>query len=84
MLRTKVIACESIKSVSSIELYLAAVASAFDDTLHYHPTLVHIIGSRFGCKTFPSPSYKMAYVSDKTMKNSWRWKGIGALLSDTN
>ncbi|XP_076244283.1 FAD synthase [Calliopsis andreniformis] len=39
-----------------------AVAVAFDDTLHYHPKLVDIVGNRFGCKSFPSPSYKMAYI----------------------
>ncbi|XP_053982062.1 FAD synthase-like [Hylaeus volcanicus] len=43
-----------------------AVALAFHDTLHYHSTLVEIVKNRFGCKNFPSPSYKMAYVPTKS------------------
>ncbi|XP_043265070.1 FAD synthase-like isoform X1 [Colletes gigas] len=44
-----------------------AVALAFHDTLHYHPTLMDIVKNRFGCKNFPSPSYKMAYVPTKSV-----------------
>ncbi|XP_076634104.1 FAD synthase isoform X2 [Colletes latitarsis] len=44
-----------------------AAALAFHDTLHYHPTLMDIVKNRFGCKNFPSPSYKMAYVPTKSV-----------------
>ncbi|XP_076757965.1 FAD synthase [Xylocopa sonorina] len=44
-----------------------AVASAFDDTLHYHPAIVSIIMNRLGFGTpFPSPVYKMAYIPTKS------------------
>ncbi|XP_017760380.1 PREDICTED: FAD synthase-like [Eufriesea mexicana] len=44
-----------------------ATALAFNDTLHYHPTLVDIIQNCFSCGTFPSPAYKMAYIPTKSV-----------------
>ncbi|XP_076291523.1 FAD synthase isoform X2 [Lasioglossum baleicum] len=44
-----------------------ALGLAFDDTLHYHPKLVDIVKNRFGCKAFPSPAYKMAYIPTKSV-----------------
>nr|XP_031835721.1 FAD synthase-like isoform X1 [Nomia melanderi]XP_031835722.1 FAD synthase-like isoform X2 [Nomia melanderi] len=43
-----------------------AVALGFNDTLHYHPRLVDIIKNQFGCNSFPSPAYKMAYIPKKS------------------
>ncbi|CAK9798594.1 FAD synthase [Anthophora quadrimaculata] len=42
-----------------------AAALAFNDKLHYHPTLVDIIQNRFNCGSFPSPAYKMAHIPTK-------------------
>lgn len=50
----------------TIKLDLTAIALAFNDSLHYHPTLVNIIENYFNAGTFPSPAYKMAHVSDNT------------------
>lgn len=47
-----------------MKLYFTALALAFNDSLHYHPTLVKIIKDCFSYGTFPSPAYKMAYVSN--------------------
>lgn len=52
-----------------MKLYFTALALAFNDSLHYHPTLVKIIKDCFSCGTFPSPAYKMAYVSNDS--NEW-------------
>lgn len=48
----------------TMKLHLTAVALTFNDSLHYHPTLVNIIENYFNAGTFPSPAYKMAHVSD--------------------
>lgn len=48
----------------TMKLHLTAVALAFNDSLHHHPTLVNIIENYFNAGTFPSPAYKMAHVSD--------------------
>lgn len=51
-----------------MKLYITGIALAFNDTLHYHPTLVDIIKNYFDLEdlfgTFPLPAYKMAYVGD--------------------
>ncbi|XP_033206412.2 FAD synthase [Bombus vancouverensis nearcticus] len=44
-----------------------ALALAFNDSLHYHPTLVKIIKDCFSYGTFPSPAYKMAYIPTKSV-----------------
>lgn len=44
-----------------------AVALAFNDSLHYHPTLVNIIENYFSAGTFPSPAYKMAHIPTKSV-----------------
>lgn len=53
---------------NEIIFFFTAIALAFNDTLHYHPTLVDIIKNYFDLQdlygTFPLPAYKMAYVSD--------------------
>ncbi|CAL7941569.1 unnamed protein product [Xylocopa violacea] len=59
-----------------------AVAIAFDDKLHYHPTLVDIIKNRFGCETsFPSPAYKMAYIPTKSVLKFGRNEVTGQPLA---
>ncbi|XP_076167164.1 FAD synthase [Ptiloglossa arizonensis] len=57
-----------------------AVALAFNDTLHYHPTLVDIVKNRFGGKNFPSPSYKMACIPTKAVLKFGRNEITGQAL----
>ncbi|XP_017879987.1 FAD synthase-like [Ceratina calcarata] len=44
-----------------------AIALAFSDKLHYHPTLMDIIKNYFDVKTPNSPAFKMAYIPSKSV-----------------
>ncbi|KAG9435973.1 FAD synthase [Apis mellifera carnica] len=67
------------------DLTYEAIALAFNDTLHYHPTLVDIIKNYFDLQdlfgTFPLPAYKMAYIPTKAVLKFGKDEVTGRMLT---
>ncbi|PBC32441.1 FAD synthetase [Apis cerana cerana] len=67
------------------DLTYEAIALAFNDTLHYHPTLVDIIKNYFDLQdlygTFPLPAYKMAYIPTKSVLKFGKDEVTGKMLT---
>lgn len=57
-----------------------AMALAFNDTLHYHPTLVQIVKNYLNGGSLSSPSYKMAHVPTRSVLKFGK-SATGELLS---
>lgn len=56
------------------------LARAFDDRLHYHPTLVNILKTKFGFRDLSSPGYKMAYIPTKATLGFGKDRATGEAL----